>query len=119
MNGQDREVRFEIVEHIGVLKEHSTGWRRELNRIACGIQNEEVDAKIEEALAASSQEDAIKAWKEVQALVDAEYTNLYIVNIEHAYFVSDAIDLSMDTQIPHPHGHGGPIICNMVDWTIK
>lgn len=90
------------------------GWNN-----VCGIQNEEVDAKIEEALAASSQEDAIKAWKEVQALVDAEYTNLYIVNIEHTYFVSDAIDLSMDTQVPHPHGHGGPIICNMVDWTIK
>ena len=90
------------------------GWNN-----VCGIQSAEVDAKIEEALAASSQEDAIKAWKEVQALVDAEYTNLYIVNIEHGYYVSDEIDLSMDTQIPHPHGHGGPIICNMAEWTIK
>lgn len=90
------------------------GWNN-----VCGIQSEEVDAKIEEALGANTQEDAIKAWKEVQALVDAQYTNLYIVNIEHGYFVNDSVDLSMDTQVPHPHGHGGPIICNMVDWTIE
>lgn len=90
------------------------GWNN-----VCGIQSDAVDAKIEEALTANSQEEAIAAWKEVQALADAEYTNLYLVNIEHAYFVSDAIDLSMETQIPHPHGHGGPIVCNMQDWTIK
>lgn len=29
--GFDREIRFEIVEEIGVLKEHSTGWKKELN----------------------------------------------------------------------------------------
>lgn len=84
-----------------------------------GIQSEKIDAKIAEAIGANNQEEAVAAWKEVQALADAEYTNLYIVNIEHAYFVSDRIDFSMDTQIPHPHGHGGPIVCNMEDWTIK
>jgi hypothetical protein len=25
----------------------------------------------------------------------------------------------VDTQIPHPHGHGIPIICNMKDWSYK
>lgn len=90
------------------------GWNN-----VCGIQSEEVDAKIAEAIGANNQEDAITAWKEVQKLVDDEYTNLYIVNIEHGYFINDAIDLSMDTQIPHPHGHGGPIICNMEDWVIE
>ena len=29
----DREVRFEIVEHIAVLASHSTGWRKELNLV--------------------------------------------------------------------------------------
>ncbi len=33
MNGYDREISFEIVEQVGVLKEHSTGWRKELNLI--------------------------------------------------------------------------------------
>ena len=30
-SGFDREVRFEILEHIGVLSTHSTGWNKELN----------------------------------------------------------------------------------------
>lgn len=29
--GFDRKVTFEIVKHIGVLREHSTGWKKELN----------------------------------------------------------------------------------------
>lgn len=34
MNGFDREVRFEIVEHIGVISTHATGWQKELNVVA-------------------------------------------------------------------------------------
>lgn len=33
-NGFDREVRFEILEHIGVLSTHSTGWNKELNIVS-------------------------------------------------------------------------------------
>ena len=44
---------------------------------------------------------------------------LYIVNIQHTYFVKDNLDISVDTQIPHPHGHGAPVINNMNDWTIS
>ena len=91
----------------------------ELGYNASGLQNEAVDAKIDEALGAASQEDAITAWKEVQALTDAEYANLYLVNIEHCYFVNDALDISMDTQVPHPHGHGSPIVCNIADWSME
>ena len=82
-----------------------------------GFNNEKVDAKIAEALSANNQEDAIAAWKEVQTLADAEYGYLYLVNIEHCYFINEKLNLSMETQIPHPHGHGSPIICNMADWT--
>lgn len=85
----------------------------------CGLNDADVDAKIAEAIGANNQADAISAWKEVQTLANAEYPNLYVVNIEHCYFVSDKLDLSMDTQIPHPHGHGSPIICNMADWSYK
>lgn len=84
-----------------------------------GLLDEKVDAKIKEAIEASSQEDAVAAWKEVQKLADAEYPNLYLVNIEHCYFINDDLDISMDTQIPHPHGHGSPIVCNMADWKIS
>ena len=34
MNGFDREVRFQIVEHIGVISTHSTGWNKELNIVS-------------------------------------------------------------------------------------
>ena len=27
-------IRFEIVEHIGVIKENSTGWKKELNLVS-------------------------------------------------------------------------------------
>lgn len=33
-NNQDREVTFEIKEHIGVLSEQAKGWRKELNMVA-------------------------------------------------------------------------------------
>jgi peptide/nickel transport system substrate-binding protein len=82
-----------------------------------GYANPEVDALIDRAIGAVSREAAIADWKQAQALANADRPYLYIVNIEHCYFVSDALDISLDTQIPHPHGHGSPIICNMKDWS--
>lgn len=84
-----------------------------------GYQNPAVDAKIKEALSANTQEKAVAAWKEVQKIADEDYTNLFLVNIQHCYFISDKLDISIDTQIPHPHGHGTPIICNMADWKMQ
>ncbi|MDR1573948.1 MAG: ABC transporter substrate-binding protein [Clostridiales Family XIII bacterium] len=79
----------------------------------------EVDALIAQAFGETNQEAAIEKWKQAQALANADFPYLYIVNIEHCYFVSDRLDISPDTQIPHPHGHGSPIICNMKDWKFK
>ena len=84
-----------------------------------GYSNEEVDKLIDEAIDANNEEDAIKKWQEAQIVSAEDYPYLYIVNIEHSYFINDSIDISMDTQIPHPHGHGSPIICNMKDWKIN
>jgi peptide/nickel transport system substrate-binding protein len=84
-----------------------------------GYANPEVDALIDRATGATNAEAAIADWKRAQALANADFPYLYIVNIEHCYFVSDALDISLDTQIPHPHGHGSPIICNMKDWNFK
>lgn len=33
-SGYDREIRFEIVERIGVLSGYSTGWNKELNLVS-------------------------------------------------------------------------------------
>ena len=84
-----------------------------------GYENQKVDDLIAEAISANHHKDALAAWKEVQTAYMEDYPYLYLVNVEHCYFVSDRLDISIDTQIPHPHGHGIPIICNMKDWKIK
>ena len=84
-----------------------------------GFQSEEIDEKIEAAVTANTQDEATENWKAAQQLANAEYSYLFLVNIEHCYFVNDSLDLSADTQIPHPHGHGIPVICNMKDWKWK
>lgn len=82
-------------------------------------QNPEVDALINRALGETSQAAAVADWQAVQKLANADFPYLYLVNIEHCYFISDRLDISIATQIPHPHGHGSPIICNMKDWTLQ
>ncbi len=82
-------------------------------------ENAKVDSLISEAIQTPRHEEAVAKWKEAQAVYAEEYPYLYLVNIEHCYFVSDRLDISVDTQIPHPHGHGIPIICNMKDWSYK
>ncbi|MEH2945185.1 ABC transporter substrate-binding protein [Lachnospiraceae bacterium KK002] len=84
-----------------------------------GYQNEEVDWLMAQAISANNQESAVSFWKEAQTAYAEDYPYLFLVNIEHCYFVSDRLDISEETQIPHPHGHGIPIICNMKDWSIK
>lgn len=84
-----------------------------------GYKNAEVDSHIEAAISATSQEDAITNWQAVQDIANTEYPYIYLVNIEHCFFVNDNLDISMETQIPHPHGHGSPIICNLADWSWK
>jgi peptide/nickel transport system substrate-binding protein len=84
-----------------------------------GYDNSEADALIASAVSANNQGDAVADWKKLQQVANEDYPYLYLVNIEHCYFVSDDLDISLATQIPHPHGHGSPVICNMKDWTLK
>lgn len=84
-----------------------------------GYANPQVDADIQKAFTSTTHDSAVAAWKAVQATANQDYPYLYIVNIEHCYLVNDSLNLSLDTQIAHPHGHGSPIICNMKDWNYK
>ena len=81
--------------------------------------NPAVDAKINAALDASSQDSANENWIAAQALAKEDVPYLFIVNIEHTYFVADGLDISPATQVPHPHGHGVPVISNMADWRFE
>lgn len=84
-----------------------------------GYENAQADTLIQEAIDAADHETAVEKWKEVQEIYAEEVPYLYLVNIEHCYFVNDRVDISVETQIPHAHGHGIPIICNMKDWKIR
>lgn len=84
-----------------------------------GYSNPKVDRLINQALAATSKKSADAIWKQVQDVANKDYPYLYLVNIRHCYFVNKNLNIPMDTQIPHPHGHGSPIICNMQDWSMK
>ncbi len=84
-----------------------------------GYNNAQVNSMIDSAMNAADHDTAVEAWKEVQDMTEDDHGYLYIVNIEHSYFVSDSLDISVDTQIPHPHGHGAPVINNMNEWTLE
>lgn len=85
----------------------------------CCIWNEDVDKLIDDALAQTEKEKANEKWKEVLSKVDKQYPYLYLFDNEHCYFVNDNLDISLDTQIIHPAGHGLPVICNIKDWTLR
>lgn len=103
-----------VIESLFHSKNFLTGYSNVID-----YNNPDADAAIDNALKANSHDKAIEYWKEAQSIADKDYPYLYLVNIEHCYFVNDNLDLSNSTQIPHPHGHGGPIICNMKDWSWK
>jgi peptide/nickel transport system substrate-binding protein len=100
-----------VLESLYYSKNFMNGWSNVI-----GYDNSEVDALIASAIAATTQEEAITDWKAAQDIANADYPYLDLVNIEHCYFIADSLDVSLATQIPHPHGHGSPIICNMKDW---
>ncbi len=85
--------------------------------------NETTDSYIDQALSATTDKEANELWKMAQddgkQGPNYDYPYLFIVNIEHCYFVKDGLNIHTETQIPHPHGHGLPVICNMNQWEWK
>lgn len=83
--------------------------------------NEIVDAWMQQALAAPTEEEALKFWKKAQwdgvtglsAKGDAPWA--WLVNVDHVYLVRE--DLDIGYQRIQPHGHGWPITDNMMEWT--
>lgn len=81
--------------------------------------NPKVDEYLNKMIEATSEEEAIESCKKAQydgntgANVDFPY--IWLVNIDHTYFVRDGLDLK--TQRIHPHGHGAPVIQNLNEWT--
>lgn len=85
--------------------------------------NETVDAHVEAALDATDPETAYEEWKKVQwddekkagpEGEDGDHPAIWLVTIDHTYFVRDGLNLG--DQIVHPHGHGWPVVYNLNEW---
>lgn len=82
--------------------------------------NPAVDAWLEKAMAARTEEEALEYWKRAQwdgrtglsALGDAPWA--WLVNIDHLYLVRDGLDIGRPAI--QPHGHGWPITDNIDEW---
>ncbi len=82
--------------------------------------NPTVDGYLDSMLAAASEDEAIEFGKKAQYDgsngVNMDFPYIWLVNIDHTYFVRDGLDLG--TQRIHPHGHGAPVIQNLNEWTV-
>ena len=81
--------------------------------------NETVDGYLEAMLSATKESEAIELAKKAQydgeTGVNVDFPYLWLVNIDHSYFVTDGLNLG--TQRIHPHGHGAPVIQNLNEWS--
>ncbi|MDR2601938.1 MAG: ABC transporter substrate-binding protein [Spirochaetaceae bacterium] len=87
------------------------------------VSNKKVDAYMEAALTALTEEEANLNWKKAQWDGETGFSNLgdatwcWIANIEHLYFARSGLDTG--NQRIHPHGHGFPVISNIKEWKFK
>lgn len=81
--------------------------------------NSVVDGYLDDMLASTSESEAIEFAKKAQydgsTGPNVDFPYIWLVNIDHTYFVRDGLDLG--TQRIHPHGHGAPVIQNLNEWT--
>ncbi len=84
-------------------------------------QSETTDGYMQAALQALTVEDAYENWQKVQwdgttgTAMKGQCPWVWIVNLDHVYFVRDG--LSIGDQPIHPHGHSIPLIQNLEHWS--
>ena len=82
--------------------------------------NETVDTYMDQALAESDLEEAYTLWQQAQwdgttgVTQEGDIPWVWLVNIDHLYWVRDS--LTVAEQKIHPHGHGWSIVNNVDQW---
>lgn len=98
----------------GLMSHYYTGRNR------AGYSDPVVDGHIEEALAAPSVEASYASWQKAQwdgsngATPTGDSPWVWLVKLEHVYFVKDNLQV-LDQKI-HPHGYGWTIVNNVDQW---
>lgn len=77
--------------------------------------DEVADRLMDAALIESDLETSYELWQQAQAAVAEDVPWVWIVNIDHLYWVRDG--LSIGEQKIHPHGHGWSLVNNVDRWT--
>lgn len=83
--------------------------------------NSTVDAYMDQALASSDLEVSYDLWQKAQwdgttgVIQDGDIPWVWLVNIDHLYWVADGLQVA--EQKIHPHGHGWSIVNNVDQWS--
>lgn len=83
--------------------------------------NEAVDAAMDEALACSDLEESYQLWQQAQwngttgVTQEGDIPWVWLVNIDHLYWVRDGLQVA--EQKIHPHGHGWSVVNNVDQWS--
>lgn len=83
--------------------------------------NGNVDEYMDAALACSDLEESYKLWQQAQwdgtggITQDGDLPWIWLVNIDHLYWVRDGLHVA--EQKLHPHGHGWSIVNNVDQWS--
>ena len=85
--------------------------------------NSTVDTYMDQALASNDLEESYKLWQQAQwdgttgVTQDGDIPWVWLVNIDHLYWVRDGLNVA--EQKIHPHGHGWSIVNNVDQWSWK
>ena len=85
--------------------------------------NSTVDSYMDQALASNDLEESYKLWQQAQwdgttgVTQDGDIPWVWLVNIDHLYWVRDGLNVA--EQKIHPHGHGWSIVNNVDQWSWK
>ena len=83
--------------------------------------NSTVDVYMDQALASSDLEVSYDLWQKAQwdgttgVTQDGDIPWVWLVNIDHLYWVADGLQVA--EQKIHPHGHGWSIVNNVDQWS--
>ena len=83
--------------------------------------NASVDAYMDQALAVNDLEESYELWQKAQwdgttgVTQEGDIPWVWLVNIDHLYWVRDGLQIA--EQKIHPHGHGWSIANNVDQWT--
>lgn len=79
-----------------------------------GYSNTALDAWMDEALACSDLELSYTLWQKAQEEIVKDTLFVWLVNVDHLYWVRDGLRVA--EQKLHPHGHGWSIVNNVDQW---